>query len=420
MQKPGAGLAVLLTGLILASWPATAAEVQDSTTVGQADPDLGEFIWSVVDANPRVQAAQSALAASGALRVAASQPLYNPELSLLAADGDTSRVALGISHTFDWGRKQEARTAVAELDRLTAESEYHRVRWAVAVDLLTGLARHQTGLDREGLAQSRQDAMEAFFTLAQERYGVGDLRRLEVDLAELAATDARIRKATASAALAEARQAVRSLTLNAPAAQWPLLSASMPEMPVGADADTLVLALPEVMAARRQVESANARVELRRRQQRPDPTLSFAGGKEDDDALLGLRVSMPLFVRNRYGSEVDAAVAEHALAQQMADEVMLRARARFISAAERYELSLGAWRNWEQAERTNITRQIGGLQSLWQDGELNTTDYLVQLKALLDVQDSALELREALWRAWFEWLWAAGKLDAWLGWDAHR
>ena len=39
----------------------------------------------------------------------------------------------------------------------------------------------------------------------------------------------------------------------------------------------------------------------------------------------------------------------------------------------------------------------------------------MQLNATLDVQVSALALRETLWRAWFEWLWASGQVDAWLG-----
>ncbi|MEJ2088002.1 MAG: TolC family protein [Gammaproteobacteria bacterium] len=420
MRIPGAGLAGLLSGLMLASWAANAAELENSA-LEQADPTLGEFVRSVVDVNPRVRAAHAALAASGAIRTAASQPLYNPELSFLAAEGDTGRVALGFSQTLDWrGGKRKARTAVAESDRLAVESEYHKTRWAVTVELLNGLARHQTESDRDDLAQARHKVMEKFSTLAEERFGVGDLRRVEVDLAELAAMDARMQKATADAALAEARQAVRSLTLSSPAAQWPMRPGSMPELPVSADPDSLVLALPEVVVARRHVESADAVVELRRRQQRPDPTFSLAGGAEDDDALLGLRISMPLFVRNHFGAEVDAAVAEYALAQEMADDVLLRARARFISAAERYELSLGAWKDWRRAKRVNVTRQMEGLQRLWNDGELSTTDYLVQLRTVLDMQEHALELREALWRAWFEWLWAAGKLDAWLGWDAYR
>ena len=94
---------------------------------------------------------------------------------------------------------------------------------------------------------------------------------------------------------------------------------------------------------------------------------------------------------------------------------MQRAHARLTSAIERYDLSHRAWGDWEMTGQTSLSRQTEQLQRLWQAGELSTTDYLVQLNATLDVQASALDLRDALWRAWFEWLWASGQVDAWLG-----
>ena len=44
------------------------------------------------------------------------------------------------------------------------------------------------------------------------------------------------------------------------------------------------------------------------------------------------------------------------------------------------------------------------LDRLWQAGELNTTDYLVQLKQALDTEVSAIEQHGRMWRAWSAWL----------------
>jgi cobalt-zinc-cadmium efflux system outer membrane protein len=310
---------------------------------------------------------------------------------------------------------------VAESDRLVIEAEYLAARWSVTIELLDGLAQHQTGAERDALAQSRQQLMDEFAALAQRRFEAGDLARVELDLARLALADARIQRATAGAGLAEARQAVRNLAPRSATAQWPALPGALPALPSSAaDPQTLVLALPEVLAARRQVESADALVELRRRERRPDPTLSLAGGEEEGETLIGLSVTIPLFVRNRFNYEVSAAMAQRNEAQQLADDVMQRAYARLVSAAERYQLSRGAWGNWASTGQASLTRQTEQLQRLWQAGELSTTDYLVQLTATLDVQESALNLREALWRAWFEWLWASGQVDTWLGQGANR
>ncbi len=400
--------------LLLVPWVAHAAEA-DSPEFTPADPVLTRFVQAVVEANPRVQAARAALEASSAFRDAASRPLYNPELSLEAENADADTRALGISQTIDWGGKRNARAAVAESDRLVVEAEYLTTRREVTVELLNGLALHQTGIERNKLAESRAQLMDNFVALAERRFDAGDLSRVEFDLARLSGTDARIRRATAASALAEARQAVRNVTPQSPATEWPALPASLPGVPSDAHAQSLVLALPEVLAARRRVESADALVELRRRERRPDATVSLAGGEEDGETLIGLSLSIPFFIRNRYNHEVRAALAERSRAQQIADDVLQRAHARLIGAAERYELSRGAWEDWESTGQASLTGQTEQLQLLWQAGELSTTDYLVQLTATLDVQESALDLRHALWRAWFEWLGASGQVDAWFG-----
>lgn len=414
MKKPFCWLPLILGGLLFN--PCAVFAQATGAEVKQADPVLIRFVRSVVETNPRVQAARAALEASGSLRDAASRPLYNPQLSLDAENGDLRTRAVGISQTLDWAGKRRARTAVAESDRLVVEAEYRAARWAVTVDLLDGLAQHQTGAERERLAESRRVLMDDFATLAKRRFDAGDLNQVELSLANLAATDARIQKATAGAALAEARQAVRNLTPRSTPEQWPTLPLQMPALPPSAeDPQSLVLELPEVMAARREVDTANATVTLRERERRPDPTVSLAGGREGSDDLIGINVSIPLFVRNRFSNEVAAALAERRQAQQIADDVMQRAYARVIGAAERYELSRGAWTDWQQTGQTSLENQTEQLRILWQAGELSTADYLVQLRQTLDVQESALDLRQALWRAWFEWLVASGQVDAWLG-----
>ncbi len=420
MQKPRCGFVLLLGGLILVPWAAQAAD-PGTTGATRADPELIRFVQTVVETNPRVQAARAALDASGSLRDAASRPLYNPALSLDAENADVDTRAIGISQTLDWSGKRKARTAVADFDRLAMEAEYLAARWAVIVELLEGLAQHQTGVERDALAESRRQLMQDFADLAQRRFDAGDLNQVEFELARLASTEARIQKATAGAGLAEARQSVRNIAPRLPAAQWPSLPNSMPALPqTAADPQALVQQLPNVVAVRRQVESANAVVELRRRERRPDPTVSLTGGEVDGETLVGLNVSIPLFVRNSFNYEVSAAMAERSQAQQIADDVMQRAHARLISAAERYQLSRGAWGDWELTGQTSLTSQTEQLRKLWQSGELSTTDYLVQLRETLDIQESALDLREALWRAWFEWLWASGQVDAWLGQGDYR
>jgi outer membrane protein, heavy metal efflux system len=419
MQRKITGLLLLLCSLSSAPGTVMATESSESS-MRIVDPKLTRFVQAAVDANPRTQAARAALEASEAFKSAASRPLYNPKLSLDAENSDTDTRAIGLSQTIDWGGKRSARTTVAESNRLAVEAEYLAVRWAVTIELLSGLASHQTGVERDELAAERVRLMNEFAALAKRRFEAGDLNQVELDLATLASTGARMQKATAGAELAEARQAIRNLVVGSAPAQWPTLPTQLPGLPSSAiDTQSLVLTLPEVRAAQRRADAASAAVELRERERRPDPTISLVGGREDDETLVGLNVSIPMYVRNRFSYEVTAAIAQHNQTQQIANDILRRAHSRLIGATERYQLSRDGWRDWERTGRVSVDDQAVQLRRLWEAGEISTTDYLVQLRQTLDVQEGALDLRQILWRAWFEWLAASGRVDQGLGMETN-
>lgn len=377
---------------------------------------LSAFVRAVVDANPQVNAARAALDASVALEGAAGRPLYNPELEIEAEDADSETRALGISQTLDWGGKRKARAAVAESERRSVEADYLAVRWRVTAELLSALASYQTESDRSALAAVRTGTMQDFAELAEQRFDAGDISQIEFDLAVLAFTDARIKQATASANVAEAKQAVSGLAVGSPPAEWPAIQTELPPLTiVPSEASDLVMSLPHVRAAQLRVAAAAARVDLRQRERRLDPTLTLRGGTEDDETLVGLNVTIPLPVRNRFTYEVTAASAERRQAQQQAANVSRQAYARFQGAQERYQLSRTAWEDWQRTGGVSLHRQTDLLWRLWEAGELSTTEFLVQIQQTLDTRESALELRAALWRAWFEWLTASGQIESWLG-----
>ena len=416
MRLPITGLAVLIGCLPLTTLSAQSTDSADNLIFETyPDPALSRFVQAEVDANPRIQAARAALEASQALESAAGRPIYNPELEADYESSVDETWQVGIGQTFDWAGKRQARSLVAVSDRHAVEAEYLAVRRDLTVDLLSGLTFYLTGVQRDALAAERVRVMQAFSELAQRRFDAGDLNQVEADMATLAFIDAQIQRATAAAHLAEAKQAVRNLTLNSTPDQWPSVKTDLPLIPVTSDPQELVLELPEIQAAQHRVDAANAMVELREREKRPDPTLSLRGGREDVSTLVGVNLSIPLFVRNSFKYEVSAAMAEREQARQVVDDLLRRAYARHISASERYQLSREAWQVWQKTGLVSLQRQGDLLQRMWEAGELSTTDFLVQLRQTLDTRDSALDLRQTMWRAWFEWLSASGLVDKWLG-----
>jgi outer membrane protein, heavy metal efflux system len=409
---------VMLLAILIVNDPfkiAAAADGDEAPSVAADKLSLASFVRAVVETNPRVNAARAALDASTAFEGAAGRPLYNPALQFEVENADSDTRAVGISQTIDWAGKRGARTAVAESARRSVEADYLAIRWQISVDLLSALAFHQTESDRSTLAGVRANTMQDFASLAQRRFDAGDISQIELDLAVLANTQARMQLATAGANVAEAKQAVTGIAIGSLAKDWPRLETKLPALTVSiADAQDMVLLLPAVRAAQFRVAAAAAVVELRERERRLDPTITLRGGTEDDSSLVGLNVTIPLPVRNRFVYEVTAASAERSRAQQIASDVMQRAYARFIGALERYQLSRGAWHDWESTGDVSLQSQTELLRRLWEAGELSTTEFLVQITQTLNTGESALELRQAMWRAWFEWLIASGELDSWI------
>jgi len=418
MSMKSRGIVICMTILVIAS-PFDrpyAAEGTDEQLLKYEATDLAAFVRNIVDANPTVKAARAAVDASTAYEAAAGRPIYNPELELEAEDADSKTRALGISQTLDWGGKRRARLTVAEAERRSVVADYSVVRWQVTVELLSALADYQTESEKSDLAAVRVEAMQDFAAVSRRRFDAGDISQIELDLAVLAYTQARMQLASAATGFAESKQAVTNMVLNAPENRWPEINVELAPPEIAQDAaQDLVMALPHVRAARLQVEVASARVSLRERERRVDPTLTLRGGKEDDETLVGVNVTIPLPIRNSFRHEVTAASAERRQAQQVLSDVSRRAYTRFLGAQERYRISQGAWQDWQETGDISLQSQGALLRRLWEAGELSTTDYLIQLRQTLDTEESALELRRAMWRAWFEWMTASGQIETWLG-----
>lgn len=414
LRKPG--LVLLMSCLLIVFWPTYVSGSTDQLILEKySDPTLVNFVRTVVESNPRVNATRAALASSRALESAAGSPLYNPEFEADYENAVDRTWQAGLGQKLDWNGKRKARTAVAASDRQAVENEYLAVRRDLTIELLSALSVYQTGVQRDELAIERQRVMGEFSDLAQRRFNAGDLNQIEVSLAALSLVDAQIQRATAAANLAEAKQGVRNIAPASTPDQWPSIDLKLPLIPTTSDPQELLLQLPQIQAAKSRVDAAGALVELRELEKSPDPTISLRAGREDDSNLIGVNFSIPLNIRNTFKYEVSAAVAEQDRAQQQVNDLLQRAYARLQSATERYEVSRRAWGIWEQTGKISLESQDDLLQRMWEAGELSTTEFLIQLRQTLDTRESALNLKLIMSQAWFEWLDASGQVDQWLG-----
>jgi cobalt-zinc-cadmium efflux system outer membrane protein len=182
-----------------------------------------------------------------------------------------------------------------------------------------------------------------------------------------------------------------------------------------------VAAAPEGRIAAATAASSATRIVIAERDRRPDPTISLYGGRKDigtvSEDVIGVAVSVPLFVRNRFSAELAAAKADSSAASAELRRVELELRARAERNISSYGAVRDAWTRWSQSKGTDVAARADLLERLWRAGEVSTADYLIQLKQTLDTALAGADLRGRLWRSYVDTLYSTGQLDMWVGFD---
>lgn len=374
---------------------------------------LTAFIHEVLENNPGIQAAQANVLAAKARQRATAQPLYNPEFT--AEVQSTIESTAGINQTIDWTDKRETHTQVGSADAQVAEAQLMVLQQQLSAEILNALVTYQSNGQVVSLAKERTQLLQKFVSLTQKRHANGDVARIDVDLAQLALSEALVQQAAAEITLNQTVQKLRSITgLNQ--AHWPQFPNVLPNIRlISDDLEKLIDKLPILQVLNKQYSRAQARISLAEKQRYPDPTIGVQGGRgegsEGNNWLMGVTVSIPLFVRNTYRAEVDAAKADIIEVAQKRRDLTRQNRAEIESSVERYKILYEAIQSWQEVSEKPLSDGVVLIGRLWQAGEINTTDYLVQLKQRVDSQIAGAELKGRAWQAWVDWLKASGQSD---------
>ena len=379
---------------------------------------LETFVNQVLDNNPAIQAAKSNVLAAKARENASSQPLYNPELSVQKQNAIENTELVQIDQTFDWANKREARRNVGTANAWVAQAEFDNLRQQLATSILTALAKYQAEQRAVLLAKERSSLFQQFVSISTKRHANGDIARVDLDLAQLALSEALAQQADAEVNMNQALQSLRAIT-GFNQMNWPNLSSSLPVLSTNSiDTDRFITQLPAFLVLNRKYQSALARIKVAERDRYPDPTIGVQGGRqiEGDEkrGLVGVTIGIPLFVRNPYRAEVDAANYDAMEADGKRADLIRQVRAEIKSSAERYQTLYRAVHQWQQISGKPLSDGMVLTERLWQAGEITTTDYVVQVKQRIDSQIAGVELQGRTWQAWAEWLRASGQVDEWL------
>ncbi|SEM49656.1 outer membrane protein, cobalt-zinc-cadmium efflux system [Luteibacter sp. UNCMF331Sha3.1] len=391
----------------------------DETPLVAAPPDLRTAVRDVWQASPQRDAAEARVRAARERAKAAAQPVYNPAVQLDGENADVDRRTAGASLTLDVTGKRKARVSESDADVRAAEAALAMERRDVARDWLKSWASLALAREQTALGRRRVQLMHRFDELAAQRLAVGDVSAPERDLAGLALGEAQVQQASLEAAEAAALAALNTLAGETKAG-LPALPRGLPPDVGPIDAATLA-DRPELVRARAEQDRAFASIAVADRQRRPDPTISLTGGRVRSgtrtDRVVGISVSLPLPVLNSGRYDVDAARAEADAAQASRQAAAWRADEQLVQATATYNAMRMAGESFRAGRAGAFDDRVALLDRLWQAGEIDTSDYLVQLRQSTDTALSGLALESQTWQAWFDYLAAAGRLTEWV--DGH-
>jgi len=406
------GIAVAI--VIALSMPVFAAD----SAAPPAPPAIREALQSAWQHHPSYRATEAQLTAARARLDAAGQPLYNPEVELASDDeGPDRTTTAGLNLTLDLSGKRRVRrdAAAARVDQATAEARLRRRNFAQ--QWFASWAELRSATERAATGERRLALMTRFADLAQKQFAADDISGLERDLAQLARDEAQAEQSQLLADQAEAQARFRTLngSPDLPATLTPPTSTLPPPQ---ADA-ARIEELPDWQVAQAAATAAEREVTVARRNRIADPTVGVRGGRVDyggiNDNVVGVSISVPLFVRNSYRAEVVAAQADAEVAAADVERVRSELEADRQRAIDSYAATQSTWTRWQASRGTDVERRTALLERLWREGELSTADYLQQLKQTLDTQLAGAELEARVWRSYTDYLAATGQLERWAG-----
>jgi cobalt-zinc-cadmium efflux system outer membrane protein len=330
--------------------------------------------------NPRVQAARAGVELARAEVLAAGR-WPNPSLSFThEAAGGVSEGLFTIAQPLPLtGRRGlEVRSAAARADA-AADRADDRVR-RLRAETRLALVEVWAAQERERELMRRTGRMREVRTMIARREDEGDAAGFDLLRAEREAIDAEIDLATAATDRRRAQTLLASVLQIADPASIvvpPSPSDSAPPPPLAELTAHADAARADLRAFRNEADAASFAMRAAARRRLPEPevvagTKSSNAGSGDTGAIVGLRVSLPLFDRGRpeqaaATARADQARVESEALRQSLHAQIAAARASLVerqAAAERYRAALAAADEVERIARVSYDAGERGILEL--------------------------------------------------------
>ncbi len=399
----------LLLGLsgAISSAPLYAASPQTEF----ADTSWGFWFRSQISQHPDVIAAKETMYAALSMADGLDQPLYNPELdTTYEREGRANNFRLGLSQTFDWWGKRDKQQQQAVYARTAARMDFKLAVQQKSADALQAMVDWNSARAVAELARTQEEQLDTLLTLVQDRQESGDLGQVDVELAFLGLSQ---KLNDAARALANLRQAEARLEEILPS--WSAGRSRIPEtlwiLDGTKDIEQLAEQHSAVVMARADWEVMKKMADIARLRGKAEPTVGLNGGKNGNDTIVGVTLSIPLNVRNNFTAEARAA-NQQALAAEAAYRSVWRKQQAAIRASTaalaEYQKRYLRWQTLMQG-RGESSGNL--LEKQWRSGDMSTTEYLLTLQQRTEGLMAGIELQAQYQSAGIEWLLQSGQMN---------
>lgn len=353
--------------------------------------------------NPRMRASAAQVEGAGA-GVRTAQVYPNPTVS--AGGGRVSArvpealggglAGLGVEQPIDLPSIRAPRIRAAESGREAAILARDEVRLQVRADVRRAfyeVLRREAELD---LAAETERLIDSIRRRVAVRVEVGESPRLELTRAEAEVATATNAVASARLRVAQAKAALRAVVGLGPADELRVAGEiAAPPAPPTLDAlrDEVLARYPGLAQARAEVRRAEARLATERALRVPQPTLvaDVLQGPETRDALLGVRVPIPLFDRRQ--GPIGEASAALGVAAAETDRRRLELVAALESAYNRYQVAAEQIAVFEGGLLKQAEAALRVAESAYRFGERGFIEVLDAQRVLRQVRTDFLAAR---------------------------
>jgi cobalt-zinc-cadmium efflux system outer membrane protein len=363
---------------------------------------LAEFLSKVAAANLDYAAQRYNVSITKA-QIAAAKVSPNPTANFawtgdISGRDQASIYSGGISQTIEMGGKRGSRVAVALKNYLTAAAtvdDFFRTLRGTAASAFIDAVADRMIVEQKG---SSYEALDKLATTNQKRFEAGDIDEVDADQARVDSLQARDDLHSSESDAATAAVGLVQL-MGTPGAEVPAPVGNLRFRVRSFNLRTVLAEAmqrrPDVVAARHNLESAQAAVRLARANRYPDLTLGLSlihatrttnpinPSPPFDSANVSVSVPLPLF--NSYRGEFEAAVKTTLQSETTLKSVTLKAEVDVRTNFKRYELAQARLEQYQGAALELADKVLEARLVSYQKGAATLLDVLVAQKADNDV-----------------------------------